>query len=379
MAKRTASGTGSIRQRSNGGWEARYTAPDGTRKSIYGKTQKEVKSKLTAILHSIDTGAYQEPSRLTVGEWLWTWLDTYARPTVKPSTLEQYRRCIRVHLVPHLGSIKLQRLRGADIQRMYNELLDAGTAGSTIHNIAAPLKRALSTAQRQRLILQNPCDLADLPKAPKKEVKPFTTEETAAFLEAIKGDPLENAFAVCLFCGLREGEVLGLAWDAVDFEAKTLTVSQQLQKDRTAGTHIITTPKSKPRVIVPPPIAFEYLRNERVKQAEARLLVGPEWNNPDNLVFTGPLGKFVSIPNFFQHFKRIAASIGRPDAHPHTLRHTAATMALASGADVKSVQNLLGHSSAAMTLDIYSHATEQMQRDTAERMQNYFDSIQKQG
>lgn len=158
------------------------------------------------------------------------------------------------------------------------------------------------------------------------------------------------SYALCLFAGLREGECLGLSWGQVDFEAKRITVSQQLQKEKKKDTkyYIAPTTKSgKVRQIAPPDIAFKYLRAERLKQSERRLAAGELWSNPD--------------------------------ARPHDLRHTAATVAIASGADVKSVQDLLGHATASFTLNVYAHTSDKMKRDTAERMQSYYDNLQKIG
>ena len=136
-----------------------------------------------------------------------------------------------------------------------------------------------------------------------------------------------------------------------------------------------STKSGKPRQIEPPEIAFQYLRAERKRQTENRLAAGPLWSNPDNLVFTDEMGGHLAISTFYGHFKRIAASIGRPDARPHDLRHTAATVAIASGADIKSVQDLLGHATASFTLNGYTHTSDQMRKDTAARMQSYYDNL----
>jgi len=188
---------------------------------------------------------------------------------------------------------------------------------------------------------------------------------------------MRNAFALCLFAGLREGECLGLSWGQVDFEKGRITVSQQLQKSKATGEYYIapSTKSGKPRTIEPPPIAFDYLRAERVRQLENRLKAGPVWSNPDDLVFTDESGRHYAIYTSYKRFKAIAASIGRPDARPHDLRHTAATVAIASGADIKSVQDLLGHATASFTLNVYAHTSEQMMKDTAARVQGYYDNM----
>ena len=244
-------------------------------------------------------------------------------------------------------------------------------------NVAAILHKAFSVAQKQGMIQVNPCDAAELPKATQKEIKPLTDAEIPLFLKAIAGHQMENAYALCLFAGLREGECLGLSWSQVDFEARRITISQQLQKEKKKGAAYYIAPitkSGKPRQIEPPEIAFRYLKAERKRQAENRLAAGELWSTPDNLVFTNEVGRHYSIFTFYKYFKKIAASIGRPDARPHDLRHTAATVAIASGADIKSVQDLLGHATS-FTLNVYAHSSDQMKKDTAARMQSYYDNL----
>ena len=195
---------------------------------------------------------------------------------------------------------------------------------------------------------------------------------------------MEVVYAICLFCGLREGEALGLSWDCVDFENRQITIRQQLIKGKAAGSQyqLQDSPKNgRSRVIDCPQIALSFLKQERARQAENHLKAlqfGETWENPWHLVFTDSHGKNFQTITFYRRFKRIAESIGRPDLRPHDLRHSAATIALAAGADLKSVQSLLGHATASFTLSTYAHATEDMKRDTANRMQTYFENLGKQ-
>lgn len=386
MAKkntRAASGGGSIRQRPDGRWEARVTLgrDPGTgkqvQKSIYGATQKEVLQKKTAMLAAIDNGTYQEPSKITVKEWLEEWMNTYCVGRLKPYTVSGYVSNIRNHINPAIGDMKLQSLRGIHIQRLYNKMHKDGLASKTITNVAAVMRKAFEIARKQNLISVNPCDNADIPSGVKHEIKPLSDADIPLFLQALKDEPMENAFALCLFSGLREGECLGLSWKQVDFDKGTIIVNQQLQREKEKGGQYIIreyTKSNKPRTIKPPPIAFQYLKAEALKQKKNRLAAGPLWDNPHDLVFTNEFGRHYAIFTFYRNFKRIAAGIGRPDARPHDLRHTTATVAIASGADIKSVQSLLGHATASFTLNVYAHTSEQMMEDTAARMEGYFES-----
>lgn len=380
---RAAAGAGRPRKRKDGRWEVRitlgYDPVTGKQrsKSVYGSTQKEVREKATAIQREVDNGTYRDPVKMTVGVWLDTWHKTFCANTVKPLTFASYGAIIKKHLKPALGALQLQAVNGVHVQKLYNDLIAGGLSAKTIKNIAV-LHKAFSIAQKQGFIQANPCDAAELPKVPKKEIHPLTDAEIPLFLDAIKGHPNENAYALCLFAGLREGECLGLSWDNVDFKNKRITVCQQLQKEKKNGGkyYIASSTKSgKPRTIAPPAIAFVYLRNEQQRQLENHFAARELWSNPDNLVFTDKLGGHIAIATFYERFKRIAASINRPDLRPHDLRHTAATTAIAAGADIKSVQDLLGHATASFTLDVYAHTSDKMKEDTAARMQSYYDNL----
>ena len=391
MAKsRAAQGAGSLRKKvvtRNGKsyefWEGRIEIPsEGKRvqRSITGKTQKEVRQKMNEVLNSLTKGTYQAPNKITVEAWFKEWLDTFVAGKVKPYTLAGYDVVIRNHVIPSLGAMQLQAVKGTHVQRMYNKMLDNGTAPKTIKNIGAVMHKAFAVAVKQGMIPVNPCDNAELPPMQQHEIKPLTDADIPNFLEAIEADPMCNAFALCLFAGLREGECLGLSWSQVDFEKRSITINQQLQKGKAKGQGYYIAPftkSSKPRTIKPPAIAFEYLKREQKRQTANRLQAGQMWSNPHNLVFTNETGDNLKIFTFYSHFKRIAASIGRPDARPHDLRHTAATVAIASGADVKSVQSMLGHATASFTLNVYAHTSEKMMEDTADRMQNYYSNLDK--
>ena len=260
------------------------------------------------------------------------------RQGLKPLTVSAYDTAIRTHILPAIGAVQLQAVKGIQIQKLYNDMQSAGKSPKTVKNVSALLHKSFSVAVKQGYLAANPCDAAETPKVTRPEIHPLTDREIPLFLSAIDAHPYRNAYALCLFAGLREGECLGLSWDGVDFERKRLTIRQQLQKSKTQSstyTVVSSTKSGKVRVIEPPAIAFVYLRAERVRQAENRLLAGRMWSNPDDLVFTNELGGNLIIETFRRNFKRLAAGIGRPDLRPHDLRHTCATVAIASGGKMK--------------------------------------------
>ena len=383
---RAAQGAGTIRQRKDGRWEARYTVgrDPGTGKqvqrSVYGATQQEVRKKLAQLTAALDVGTYKEPCKMTVGQWLDIWAAGYLGG-VKPSTAFLYGEQIRLHIKPALGSVKLEALNAHTIQEFYNSL-GAEREGKrslspkSIKNIHGVLHKALQQAVKIGYLRFNPADACELPRIEHKEIIPLSEKQIAAFLAAIEGHRHELLYKVALFTGMREGELLGLMWDCVDFDQGTITIKRQLRREqKKGGQYYITTPKNrKSRTITPAPWVMKLLRTQRARQAEQRLKAGPLWENT-GMVFTNETGGYLSYRTAYDCFKRIVAQIGAPATRFHDLRHTFAVASLRAGDDIKTVQGNLGHHTAAFTLDVYGHVTEQMKKDSAQRMEGYIKEV----
>lgn len=395
---RTANGRGTIRQRPDGLWEARFTVgfDPGTGKqkqrSVYGKSQKDVRKKMTAALKQLDDNSYLDADKRTVGQYLDAWLTEYVEPVRKPYTVDNYRRSIDLHLKPNLGAIRLQELRPEDIQRMVRRFTTgdkkAGSQRSqkplspkTIKNIVGVLSSALQEAVNNQIIPRNPAPFVKLPAVRQKEIEALTIDQIAAFVEAAHTSPYYAPLACCLFLGLREGEVLGLAWEHIDFENRKINVCQQLQREKTKGGKLYlmdSTKNGKSRVLDVPDFLIDILKEAQRRQLLAQIAAGPAWCNTWGLCFTNKIGEPITPKVLFDQFKKLAAAAGIPNARVHDLRHTNATLALVNGDDVKTVQANMGHATAAFTLQRYVHATEQMKRDSANRMQRFFEtSIEK--
>ncbi len=406
---RAASGSGSIRQRADGSWEARFVAghDPGTgkpiRKSVYAKTQKEARQRLAQAVAAVDNKSYREPCKMTLGEWLDIWVDTYLTD-VKPRTLKIYQTDIQLHIKPHLAAVKLDELDTHTVQRFFNTLLKSGKripkrdkdgkivkkggktvyenaplSAKTVKNIHGVLHGALRQAVVNRYIPINPADgdFCKLPKIQKQEIKPLDEAQIADFLKAIQGNRFEDLFLVTLFTGLRQGEVLGLTWDCIDFDNNTLLINKQMQLHQEQGIkayQLVHTKNSKSRSITAAPFVMAHLKRRKIAQTQDRLKAGPLWEN-NNLVFTDELGHHLTKPTIYRAFKKAAADIGRPDARFHDLRHSYAVAAIRSGDDIKTVQGNLGHATAAFTLDVYGHVTDQMKRESASRMEAFIKSV----
>lgn len=383
---RNAQGGGSIRQRKDGTWEGRYTVgrDPGTgkqiQKSVYAKTQKEVRQLLQQKTTAIDEGSYIEPAKMTVGQWLSAWLAEYTGD-VKPYTKRAYATNIKNHIVPALGALRLEKLTPLQVQKFYNECMrePKSLKPKTVKNIHGVLHSALKQAVMNGLIRSNPTESCTIPRIERMEIKPFDDAAEKSFLQAIEGDKYERLFVVDLYTGMRKGEILGLRWSDVDFDQGTITIARQLQVEPFKGGRYYLAPlkNDKERIITPAPYVMQILREQRRHQNEARLLAGSAWDEGEipGLVFTNEIGKHLCHQTIGTRYKKLVTAAGLPDARFHDLRHSYAVASIRAGDDIKTVQSNLGHHSAAFTLDTYAHATAQMKKESADRMQAHIQAI----
>lgn len=357
---RSANGNGSIRKITttrNGKqytyWQARYTEgfDPGTGKqiqrSITGKTQKEVAQKLKQATLDIDLGVYQTPDKMTVGEWLDVWTTAYMGDK-KYLTVKNYKSMVNIHIKPSLGAIQLRNLTPPMIQKFYNDLLTHGQrvrkrdengkivkrngkvvyeqvpmAAKTVRNIHGILTKALHTAVNMDYLRANPADRVTLPRVEKAKIKPLTDEQVGKFLKNCDEDDYGLLMKVILFTGVRESEAIGLTWDCVDFDHNTIFVNKQLQKTKRVGGQYVLVPtkNSRSRTVTVAPSVMAVLKKQRARQAEMRLLAGPEWDNPWNLVFTNEVGGHLTHRAVYDQFKDVVRSIRMGSERFHDMRH----------------------------------------------------------
>ncbi|MBR5959785.1 MAG: site-specific integrase [Clostridia bacterium] len=399
---RNAHGSGTIRQRKDTLWEARYTVGVNPKtgkqlqKSVYAKSEKEIRKKLTAILSSLDEGTYLEPEKLTVSAWCDLWLKDYVG-AVKKTTLEQYRYQIETYIKPSIGAVKLPALTSPIIQTMYNNAQKPrtekrkqrngtiksvkvpGLSPKSVKNLHGVCHRLMDQAVLLRYIKSNPCDPCKLPRIEKKEIHPISGEYLPLFLEAIKDDYYGDLFYVDMFTGLREAEIIGLQWNYVNFNKGTITVKQQFKRERKVGGggefEFVSPKNDKERTIKVAPSVMAVLQKIKSRQAGYKMSSGGQWQNEKNLVFVNEKGGHLVDSTVYRHLKEIVADIGIPETRFHDLRHTYATLAIQSGDDIKTVSENLGHATVAFTLDIYGHVTEQMKESSADRMEKMIKSL----
>lgn len=406
-------GAGTIRERTvtrNGKkytfWEGTITVgtDDGSgkqlRRTFTGKSQGEVAKKMRAASNAVDEGTYFEASKLTLRQWFDTWLSDYCGDKKYATTL-QYRNMGDNHILPALGAVKLCKLTAPHIQKFYNRLAkdrqteiirdgkkvlvdQKALSAKTIRNIHGILSKCLNVAIDQGMLKSNPAERVTIPKVTRKEIQPLTEGQQKAFLKAISGHRYQNLFAVILFTGLRESEAIGLTWDCFDEKKGTLKVYRQLQKRRESDGGYVFAPlkNDKTRNITLSRYVVSILKEQRKQQTADRLKAGEFWKGwqdeeerKTGLVFSTELGEHLGIATVWREYKKLVEQAGAPDARVHDLRHTFAVNGLQNGDDVKTVQENLGHATAAFTLDVYGHVSERMKEESARRQQAFIESL----
>ena len=381
-SKRSANGAGNIRKRSNGSWEARYTVGIDNKtgkqiqKSVYGKTQKEVRQKLSRIIAELDEGTYIEPSKMKLSDWLDIWLSDYIG-NVKPSTVKSYTDHVKLNINPYIGNVPLVKLNTPMIQSTYNELLrNKGLSAKTVKNVHGVLHRALDQAQKLGYLRTNPSCAVILPRIQTPPINVLDDSDLSRFLQEIKGNPYERIFFVTVFTGLRQGEIMGLTWDCVNFDNNTLFINKQHGKVKGGKEYVFSSLKNdKPRLVEVASEVMDVLKKQKEWQEHWNAKIGSAWDNADNLVFTTETGRYLSNQTVYLAFKKVVKKIGLDNVRFHDLRHTFAVNSLKAGDDIKTVQENLGHHTAAFTLSTYAHATSSMKHASANRMDQFIKSV----
>lgn len=383
---RNANGEGSIYKRIRNGRPVGYVgalsyiAEDGTRKRqrVYGITRAETREKLNAVRERVSSGVPARDSSTAVGAWLRHWRETtLAVSDRKPSTKELYANLARRHLESEpFGNIRLDRLKPADVEalilvlRAKTKVRQGETvralADSTIRQIYTVLRLGLDGAIRDGMIARNPAAAVKRPGVQRTEVVFLDMAEVAAILKHAESSRYHRALVLIATTGLRRGEALALRWDKIDLNAGQLRVDWTI--GRVDGELLITVPKtvSSRRAVPLAPAVVDLLRKQWAAQAAERLRAGNQWTD-SGLVFTTELGKPVDPRNVLR-LVEVAAAAAKIEANvgAHTLRHSAAVAWLEGGVHIKAAADLLGHSSIAITGDIYGHTSDGAARAAVE-------------
>ena len=370
MARRGAS-EGSVFRRKDGRWvgvlHVGYAGGKRQRKSYYGATRQEVASKLAAAVRDRQLGKNPVPEQAKLGGFLTRWLEDTASRSIRATTAVSYERNLRRHIIPEIGGIRLARLTADDLDSLYTRLLDKGLSPKTVSLCHAVIHKALSHAQRRGAVAVNVASIAAAPRAPRREFRTLDAVQAARLLAAALSDRFYALYVLALTCGLRQAELLGLRWRDVDLGAAQIHVRQQVY--RLQGRWVFIGPKTVAgrRTISLSRAAVEALRERRIAQNKEQLRA-ETWEDND-LVFATSKGSPTEKGNLKRRsFAPLLERAGLPHMRFHDLRHSAASLMLAAGAHPKIVQERLGYSSIAVTLDVYSHVMPSLQADAAESL-----------
>ena len=371
-----------VRKREDGRWEGRIVVGHKANgvpifRYVSAESQKVLTEKLNREKNMYQGIELTEDSRMTLGQWLDRWLEEYAVPAVRPSTLEGYQGYIARNIKPYLGDKPVGKITREDVQKLYRELRKSGRkelhpeygyqlSGSTIRRLHGVFHQAMDAAVRAHLIPQNPTEGITLPKKETVPKQVLNDAQLERFMKEIQNDPIwRDFFYTELTTGLRRGEICGLMWSDFDEAHGTISIRRTLHIQR--GGRLVTgetkTGTGKRTITLPPSTAG--LLAQRKKHSYS------QWIFPNPLRPEQP-----ASPNAaYHHLKTLLQKAGLPSLRFHDLRHTFATHALASGVDAKTLSGILGHTQASFTLDTYTHVTGDMQRQAAQVMDTFIMDI----
>jgi integrase len=384
MAKKRGNNEGTIVKRTDGRWVASISIGRDPqtgklkRAWFYGKTRQEAAEQLAKALRDNQRGAFVAPHKLTLGEWLDTWLWEYKRPRIRPITFDSYEMLLRKHLKPTMGHLPLKDLRPEHLQHFYNKKRRQGASARTVRYLHTLLYGALTQAEKNQLVFRNVATLVEPPRKERKEMQTLTLQQvTDHLLPALAEDRLFAAIYLLFGTGLRRGELLALRWRDVDLDAGVLHVRQTLvrvknheSKEDERKTRLdFQEPKTaySRRTVPIPEECLAALRRHKARQAQEKLVLGPAYED-QGLVVCWPDGRPIDPRHLNSHFEKVLKQTGLPSIRLHDLRHTFATLMLELGESPKTVQAMLGHSSVAITLDIYSHVSLELEKRAASRL-----------
>lgn len=372
--KRRANGEGSFYKLPDGRWaaEALITRPDGSSVKIKreAKTRALAAEKLDKARRAIAGGADGSGKLPTIADHIEGWYRDTFSPGAKPNSLRTYRSIIDKQIVPYVGKVRLDRLVRTVLRKWLADLARKEYAASTIALARAVLRQALDQAVDDGLIPFNPITRKiSGPQVKASGGKVLTPEQARALLTAARGERLELAIRLALCLGLRRGEVCGLRWEDIDFEASTLTVRGQMIYVKDVGP-VWVAPKSLSaiRTIKLPAVLLSAVRWHQTRSETESRLMG--WEASPYVFRAATDGDLINPSTLYDAFQRAAEKAELKDFRLHDLRHSAASFLLAEGVSLKRVQQILGHARGSTTLNTYAHLIPGDDDDATDRIQN---------
>jgi integrase len=366
---------GSIKRQANGTWALVVDVPTagGKRQQVRRRgfaTKKEAQAEVTRLLGDVQQGSYVRPSKLTFGRYLTERWIPAMRPTVRKTTASAYAQMAK-HLERHLGAVPLGELDGPQLTALYGKLSDSGLSDRTVRYVHVTAHRALKDAVRWHLIPRNVADDANAPRQPGAKPRAWTPEEVGTFLTVAAEDRWSAMWRLAATTGLRRGELAGLRWDDLNLSDGLLEVNQATVV--AYGVAVESEPKtaSGRRSMALDPLTVDMLKAWRRQQREEQFAMGAGWQG-DGRVFVWADGSALHPNVITRTFGRLVKQAALPALTIHGLRHSWATTALRAGVPVKVVSGRLGHSSARITLDVYTASIPALDSAAADLVANLF-------
>lgn len=347
---------------------------DGKRKQkshrlVGAKSEREAKKMAMAIAHSLNTGDYIEPTKMTVGLLLDRWLKDVVPMKATARTIDRYESAIRMYLKPTFGGLAVAKLQPMAIQGFYADLMRQGKLKpGSIRKIAAIFKTALEQGVKWQVFVRNPASAVEMPKVERRPMKVLTDEETQLLIAGAKGNQLYMPILLAVTTGMRRGEILGLRWSAVIGSKVIVQETLEQAKHKVLRLKEPKTDHSK-RVISLPQFVVLELDEHRQTQAATKKAMGSLYQDND-LVCPRWNGRPFRPTKLSENFGEILKKLGLPQVRFHDLRHGHATMLGKAGAPMKVIQERLGHATIAMTGDIYQHVFPDMQEHAANQVES---------
>lgn len=370
---------GHIRERGTGNWYAVIDMRDpatGKRKrkwhSLEAKGKREAQIECATLISSIKAGTYLEPDKTTLAQFLERWLEN-TKANVAPRTHERYAEIARKNIAPLIGAVILSKLKPAQIAEAYGKALSqgrrdgkGGLSPQTVMHMHRVLKHALKQAVRWEMLHRNPADAVRPPKVEKHRMTTYDMPQTAALLDALKGERIYIPAMLAVLCGLRRGEIAALRWRNVDLEKGSLAVIESVEQ-MNGSVRLKETKSGRVRTVALPLTARDELRAHRLAQTQNMFKLGVRLT--DNSFVCALEDGSPMQPTFITHeWVRANKGTNLPRYRFHDLRHAHATHMLASGTHIKVASERLGHSKVGITLDLYSHVLPGMQEDAAAKV-----------
>lgn len=345
-----------------------YIGKDSNGRKLYKqetlKSYKAAQRRLTELEHQLDKGLPIANSKMVVAEFMQQWLNEVVAHTTRPKTQTFYESMTRLHIVPTIGHVSLEKLTPSNVQAVISFVLGKGLSPTTARRAYAALHKALEAALRLGLVYRNVCDAVDAPRQSHFEIQPPDKATVHKLLKAAEASPYVVAFWLLAYSGARRGEICAIKREHLDLERGTLSITGTVS--RVDGVLTIQPPKSATsrRLIHLGNSTITVLRKHLVFQAEERLRLGNLYED-DGLLFASPTGQLLDPDLLTKNWARLCKAED-VKFRLHDLRHFHATTLIESGAHIKAVQNRLGHSSPSLTMSVYAHITPQLDKDAAE-------------